>query len=108
MTMLTSAAARVLLAVAAATALPAAAQGAASDRQARVWAASCTACHGPDGRGQGAIPAIAGRPADELGRLLLAFKAGQRPEATVMHQHTKGYTDEELQRIAAWYAALAR
>lgn len=65
------------------------------DRQARAWAAACATCHTV-----GAIPAIAGRDADAITRTLLEFKTGQRPAATVMHQHTKGYTDDELRRIA--------
>lgn len=75
------------------------------DRQARVWAASCAACHGTDGRGQGAVPPIAGRDAEQLLRTLLEFKNGQRPAATVMPQHAKGYSDEELRRIAQVFAA---
>lgn len=84
-------------------ALPAAAQ--VPDRQARSWAASCAACHGTDGRSPAGIPAIAGRDAELLYRTLLEFKNGQRPAATVMQQHTKGYSDDELRRIAAVYAA---
>jgi cytochrome c553 len=83
----------------------AAAQGV--DRQARSWAASCAACHGTDGRSTGAIPPLAGRNADELLRALLEFKSGQRPAATVMHQHSKGYTDDELKRIAQFFANTA-
>jgi sulfide dehydrogenase cytochrome subunit len=33
-----------------------------------------------------------------------AFRAGQMP-ATVMDRIAKGFTDEEIQAIAAWYAA---
>lgn len=78
-----------------------------ADRQARTWAATCAACHGSDGRAQGAIPPIAGRDAALLYRTLLEFKNGQRPAATVMHQHAKGYTDEELRRIAEAFASQA-
>lgn len=78
---------------------------AVADRQTRVWAAACAACHGSEGRSPGAIPAIAGRDAATLHRTLLEFKNNQRPAATVMHQHTKGYTDDELLRIAQFYAA---
>ncbi len=78
---------------------------AAPDRQARVWAASCNACHGTDGASKGGIPPINGRDADSLYRALIEFKTGQRPAATVMHQHAKGYTDEELQRIARHFAS---
>jgi sulfide dehydrogenase cytochrome subunit len=72
-----------------------------TDRQARAWAATCAACHGTDGQGVGGIPPIGPRDADQLHRTLLEFKNGQRPSATVMHQHAKGYTDDELKRIAA-------
>lgn len=74
------------------------------DRQARVWAASCAACHGTGGQSVGGIPPI-GRDADAIYRALLEFKNNQRPAATVMHQHAKGYTDDELRRIAAVFAA---
>lgn len=70
------------------------------DRQARAWAASCAACHGTGGHTQGAMPAIGGRDAEQMHRILLDFKNDRRPGATVMHQHAKGYTDDELRRIA--------
>lgn len=74
-----------------------------TDRQARVWAASCAACHGTDGRTVGNdLPPLAGRDAEQLYRALIEFKTNQRPAATVMHQHAKGYTDEELRRIAQY------
>lgn len=94
-----------LAALLAFTALPSVAQGV--DRPARAWAASCAACHGTDGASKGGIPPIASRDADALWRTLLEFKNGQRPAATVMHQHTKGYSDDELKRIAAYLAANA-
>jgi cytochrome c553 len=92
-----------LVAVAAIT--PAGAQ-APLDRQARVWAASCASCHGTEGRAQGLIPALAGRDLAVLLAALAEFNAGQRPAASVMHQHTKGYSDDELRRIAQYYASL--
>lgn len=76
------------------------AQGQTPDRVARTWAATCATCHGADGRAQGSIPPLAGRDAEQLYRTLLEFRNDQRPAATVMHQHAKGYTDDELQRIA--------
>lgn len=83
----------------------AAAQGV--DTQARVWAASCAACHGTNGAGgpgRGAIPVIAGQDKAVLLQKLLAYKKGER-QATVMHQHAKGYSDAELERLAAFFAA---
>ena len=33
------------------------------------------------------------------------FQAGKRP-ATIMHQQARGYTDAQLQAIAAYFAAV--
>ena len=95
------------LAAAAALALPFSVQAAPDDRPVRVWAAACAACHGTDGHAQAGMTSLAGRNADELYTLLIEFKRDVRP-ATVMHQHAKGYTDEELQRLAQWFAAQAK
>ncbi len=77
---------------------------AADDPQVRAWAATCAACHGTDGHSVGGMPPIAGEPHDRLYQRLLAFKNGTRP-ATVMHQHAKGYTDEELERLATYFSS---
>lgn len=77
---------------------------AAEDYQARSWAASCAACHGTNGRSVGGMEALAGKRKEDLAGALKAFKSGSRP-GTVMHQHAKGYTDEQLDRIAAYFAA---
>jgi cytochrome c553 len=66
-------------------------------------AASCNACHGPYGRSDAGIPPLAGRSADELYAALAGFKTGSRA-AFVMHQHAKGYSDEELRDIAAEFS----
>ena len=73
----------------------------------RLLAANCFNCHGTDGHAQAGMTSLAGRNADELYTLLIEFKRDVRP-ATVMHQHAKGYTDEELQRLAQWFAAQAK
>ena len=74
-----------------------------SNRQVRAWAASCAACHNTEGRSVGGFPALAGRNADDTYRALMEFQSGKRP-ATIMHQHTRGYTSDELRRIAEWFA----
>lgn len=100
--------ARALLIVATSAALAGAAGDAAaqapSERQVRTWAASCAACHNTDGRSIGGFPVLAGRSADDTYRALMEFQSGQRPAATIMHQHTRGYTADELRRIAEWFA----
>jgi cytochrome subunit of sulfide dehydrogenase len=78
-------------------------QAQTTDLQARAWAASCAACHGTDGKSNSAIPAIAGQDKAVLLQKLLAYKQGTLP-ATVMHQHAKGYTDAELERLAAHFS----
>jgi sulfide dehydrogenase cytochrome subunit len=35
---------------------------------------------------------------------LMDFKTGRKP-ATIMHQLSKGYSDEQLQELAAYFAA---
>ena len=67
-------------------------------------AATCTGCHGTNGATTGnTLPGLAGRPKDALLTSLKAFKSGERP-ATVMTQLTKGYTDEQLDRIAEFFS----
>ena len=64
-------------------------------------AAPCLACHTADGtRGTPANPILQGQHPEYIVKQLTEFKAGQRPAASVMHQHAKGYSDDELRRIA--------
>lgn len=80
------------------------AQAQADPLQVRSWAASCANCHGTDGRAERGNDALAGGDKDEMLKKLMDFKSGAKP-ATVMHQLSKGYTDEQLAAIAAWFAA---
>jgi cytochrome c553 len=71
---------------------------------ARNLAATCFTCHGTDGRSVGGVPpGLAGRDKGELLQTLKDFKAGKRP-ATLMHQQAKGYTDQQLELIAGYFA----
>lgn len=72
--------------------------------QVRVWAAACANCHGTDGRALQGNEPLAGKDKDELYQKLMDFKSGRKP-ATLMHQISKGYSDAELQQIAAYFAA---
>jgi cytochrome subunit of sulfide dehydrogenase len=98
-------AAALALAGLACTASPAWAQDAQRLRT-RALAATCAQCHGTDGRaveGQ-ALVRLAGMPQDYLVNQLMAFRNGQRP-ATIMHQITRGYSQEQLETVAAYFAA---
>ena len=72
--------------------------------QVKVWAAACANCHGTNGHAQPGMEALAGKNADDMTKTLLDFKAGRKP-ATIMHQISKGYSDDELRAIAAYFAA---
>ena len=68
-------------------------------------AASCASCHGATGvSATGALASLAGQSRETLVASMRAFKDGSRP-ATIMHQLSKGYTDEQIELIAAYYAA---
>jgi cytochrome c553 len=81
------------------------AKAAASDFQASIWASSCMACHGTDGRAEGTGLKLVGKSEAQLHEALLAFKQGRRT-ASIMHQHAKGYSDDELRRIARYFAEI--
>jgi cytochrome c553 len=67
--------------------------------------ATCAGCHGTDGASAGgALPGLAGQSKEALVSSLKAFKAGAR-ESTIMQQLAKGYTDEQIESIAAYLAA---
>ena len=76
----------------------------AADLDGRNLAANCTGCHGTNRVSAGAIPSIAGMEASRMVLLMQEFRDGKRT-ATVMPQHAKGYTDAQIEAIAAWFAA---
>jgi len=97
----------ILLASLLAAAAPFAAQAQNADvLYVRSLAANCAQCHGTDGRAApgSAMPALAGMPRDYLSTQLKAFKGGSRP-STIMTQLAKGYTDAQLEQLAAYFAA---
>jgi cytochrome c553 len=68
------------------------------------WAGTCAMCHGTGGHSVGGNEPLAGMPKDELVRKFKEFQTGAKP-ATVMHQISKGYTDAQIDQIAAYFAA---
>ncbi|HRK38386.1 MAG TPA: class I cytochrome c [Burkholderiaceae bacterium] len=72
--------------------------------QVRSWAASCSNCHGTNGVAQSGMESLAGVPAADITKKMLDFKAGRKP-ATIMHQLSKGYSDEQIAAIAGFFAA---
>ena len=80
----------------------------AQDTNARNLASACAICHGTEGRAvtKDVVP-LAGLPREHIASQMRAFRDGQRP-ATVMHQIAKGYTDAQIDALAAWFAAQKR
>ncbi len=77
----------------------------ASDPHTRVLASTCLSCHGPGGKSKSAMPSLAGMDKTYFVTQMKAFKTGQRP-ASVMHRHTPGYTDQEIEKMGEYFAAL--
>jgi len=77
-------------------------------QEARRLAAPCAICHGTEGRAvtKDVVP-LAGLPREHIASQMRAFRDGQRP-ATVMHQIAKGYTDAQIDALAAWFSAQKR
>ena len=94
-----------LWAGAASTALAAGSADELQRARTRSLAATCAQCHGTDGRPPAGsiVPALAGRTETDTMQQLLAFKAGSR-QATVMTQLAKGYSDEQIRQLAAYFA----
>jgi cytochrome c553 len=88
-------------AVLAATAALAQAQDANLGRN---LAATCANCHGTNGHARGDMKPLAGQSADKIVALVADFKSGAMP-STIMGQIAKGYTDEQVRLIAAFFAA---
>jgi cytochrome subunit of sulfide dehydrogenase len=70
----------------------------------RNLAATCANCHGTNGQARGDMKLLAGMPADKLLALVADYKNGNQP-ASIMHQISKGYTDDQMKLVAAYFAA---
>jgi len=67
-------------------------------------AASCSGCHPASSRVTSPVPRLLGLDRAAIVRAMQEFRSGQRA-GTVMDRIAKGFTDEEVQAIAAWYAS---
>src|SRR5262245_3629893 len=65
-------------------------------------AAACSGCH-PTGRVDTPVTRLGGRAPADIITAMQEFRSGQRP-ATVMDRIAKGFSDDEITAIAAWYA----
>jgi cytochrome c553 len=67
-------------------------------------ALSCSGCHPTARSAQTTVPRLIGRTPADIVAAMQAFKSGQTP-ATVMDRIAKGFSDDEVKAIAAWYGA---
>ncbi|MEZ5657607.1 MAG: c-type cytochrome [Burkholderiaceae bacterium] len=72
--------------------------------QGRYLAATCANCHGTDGKAIGDGARLAGMPAETLVKSMALFREGKK-SATIMHQISKGFTPEQVQQMADYFAA---
>lgn len=64
---------------------------------------NCANCHGTNGKTENDIPALAGQDRELLEELLLSYRSGAK-QATIMHRHAKGYTDEEIAILVDFFS----
>ncbi|MBN2646228.1 MAG: c-type cytochrome [Thiotrichales bacterium] len=70
--------------------------------QAMAW--QCAPCHGVNGQEfSEAMPPLAGMPVKQFMDAMLAYREGTRP-AVIMDRVARGFTDEELNAMAQWFA----
>jgi len=77
-----------------------------SGAPAEVLAATCAGCHGPNGASGGpATPTISGFNSEYFVEVMKGFASGEVP-STIMGRIAKGYTDDEIKKMADYYAKL--
>ena len=67
-------------------------------------AAACSGCHPAKPGVDTPVPRLVGRPAAQIVAAMDDFRAGKRA-ATIMDRVAKGFTEDEIKAIAAWFAA---
>jgi cytochrome c553 len=67
-------------------------------------AAACSGCHPASARVTSPVPRLSDLAPAAIVKAMQDFRSGKRP-ATVMDRIAKGFTDDEIQAIAAWYAS---
>ncbi|WP_020396573.1 c-type cytochrome [Thiolinea disciformis] len=70
----------------------------------RLLASQCFQCHGTNGHSRTGIDSLVGETANEIISEMREMKAST--ENDIMHSQAKGYTDTEIQLLAAYLASL--
>jgi cytochrome c553 len=69
----------------------------------RLFASNCAQCHGTDGQ-SGSISQLAGMPAASM----FTKMKDQQTHNSIMGAQARGYTDDEIKAIAAYFATLKK
>jgi cytochrome c553 len=67
-------------------------------------ALACSGCHPASRAADTTVPRLDGRNPADIVTAMQAFKSGQLP-STVMDRIAKGFSEDEVKAIAAWYGA---
>jgi cytochrome subunit of sulfide dehydrogenase len=79
------------------------AAAAAASAEPPAGAASCSGCHPSSARVSSPVPRLTGMDRAAIVKAMQDFRSGQRA-GTVMDRIAKGFTDDEIAAIAAFYA----
>ncbi len=69
-----------------------------------VGLSSCSGCHATGATVETPVPRLVGRNPAEIVAAMQEFRSGKRP-TTVMDRIVRGFSDDEIEAIAAWYGA---
>lgn len=95
----------VRLALAAGLMASATVAGAATEDD-RLLASQCLGCHAADPNGTGGFERLNGESAAEIVDELTEMRVSSK-ELDIMHMQARGYTDDQIQRLAQWFATYA-
>ena len=70
----------------------------------KVISATCFNCHGFNGKSNSAIPSLAGQEKAYFVTAMKDFRDGKREGITVMQKYALGYTDDEYEAMAEFFA----
>jgi cytochrome subunit of sulfide dehydrogenase len=73
----------------------------------RNLAAQCANCHGTHGKSVAEVPSLAGQPAAVIVQKMKDYRDGKLP-ASIMHQLSKGYSDEQVALMADYFSKQAK
>lgn len=95
----------VRLALAAGLIASAAGAGAATEDD-RLLASQCLGCHAADPNGTGGFERLNGESAAEIVDELTEMRRSSKA-LDIMHMQARGYTDDQIQRLAQWFSTYA-